>query len=567
MSSQSSYSFFPWMRQGIANNITAPETDMNVKVRASVEVKLNLKAQKLDGGEQIETITRPIQLYGPGDIVGIESRAVIRTDPHNWITNFEPNYMACIEFYNEDFPWRYTPAAPNLSLHRLRPWIMLIVLKEDEFDEGANIANRPLPFITLKTGGATLPRPDQLWAWAHVHVNRSLTASDSEITSTNMNAVLPPFETMLNKNADVAYSRILCPRKLEENVAYHAFLVPTYESGRLAGLGQAIPDTLPANKSAWEQNAPSGLELPVYYRWYFRTGTVGDFEYLVRLLEAKPVDPRVGTRDMDVQVPGANLQGISDADLDGILKLDGSLRVPEVLLNPSELKERDKYDNWDNRPLEGVNYPRPFQEALAAFINLADSYSEAPASVANADATDKGFEVITDADETDDPLITPPLYGHWHALIERLLDGDPATPDRNWVHNLNLDPRYRVAAGFGTYVIQDNQENYMEAAWGQVGDVLEANRKIRAAQLAREVSYIWYDSHLKALYATNPERAMSLAAPINRRVLMNGLTVHQHFRESVLPPSLLSGAMRRALRPRGRLMTKAQFAGSVQPNN
>jgi hypothetical protein len=72
-----------------------------------------------------------------------------------------------------------------------------------------------------------------------------------------------------------------------------------------------------------------------------------------------------------------------------------------------------------------------------------------------------------EADE--DPLIVPPLYGRWHSQIQRLVpsDGDPSK--EWWVQELNLDPRHRVAAGFGTGVIQKNQENYMEAAWQQVG--------------------------------------------------------------------------------------------------
>ena len=52
-----------------------------------------------------------------------------------------------------------------------------------------------------------------------------------------------------------------------------------------------------------------------------------------------------------------------------------------------------------------------------------------------------------------DPLITPPLYGRWHAAVERLLtdrDGMPARILDNWIHELNLDPRFRVPAGFGT---------------------------------------------------------------------------------------------------------------------
>ena len=42
---------------------------------------------------------------------------------------------------------------------------------------------------------------------------------------------------------------------------------------------------------------------PIYYRWFFRTGTKGDFEFLVDLLEPRPVDKRVGVRDMDMQEP------------------------------------------------------------------------------------------------------------------------------------------------------------------------------------------------------------------------------------------------------------------------
>ncbi len=558
-----SYSFLPWLRQGVANSISNPENDPDVKVRASVEVKLNLKFQNLDGSEGTPVpITRPVELYGPGDIVGIDQRAIVKTDPRNWITNYEPNYLPAIDFYDEDFPWRYTPSAPDLARNRLRPWLALIVLQEGtEFDEGANIKDRPLPFIKLKVDGSKLPRPDQLWAWAHVHINRSVMGNDTEITSNDMNAVLPRFQSILNENADLAYSRIICPRKLEPNIAYHAFLVPSFETGRLSGTGLPIPDTLLANTPAWQTNSPAGLELPVYFRWYFRTGDVGDFEYLVRLLEAKPVNPRVGTRDMDVEVPDGGLPGITNPDLGGILKLGGSLKVPDLSLSQEERDTFKKFDEWDNP------YPQPFQMALAAFVNLADSYSDKPADAANTDAAADGVTIPVDPDDPDDPLITPPLYGRWHALTQRLLDGDPGTPDRNWVHNLNLDPRYRVAAGFGTSVIQDKQENYMDAAWAQVGDVLEANRKIRAAQFAKEISFVWYDKHLKPLYAQKVERAMAITAPMNRRVLLQNFTVQHTMSESVLPPAMVSTPMRRVIRPQGRLMSKLVFSPQIQPGN
>jgi hypothetical protein len=37
---------------------------------------------------------------------------------------------------------------------------------------------------------------------------------------------------------DQAYSRLVSPRLLRPNTGYHAFVVPTFESGRLAGLGK-----------------------------------------------------------------------------------------------------------------------------------------------------------------------------------------------------------------------------------------------------------------------------------------------------------------------------------------
>src|SRR5439155_13822142 len=118
--------------------------------RGSIDVTLQLSGEKVDGGTLTETLSHPVQLYGPGDIFGIDPKAIVRTEPHDWITNFEPNYLPFIEFYEEDFPWRYTPAKPSSpDKKRLRPWLTLVVLEESEFGEGGNILDRPLPFITV----------------------------------------------------------------------------------------------------------------------------------------------------------------------------------------------------------------------------------------------------------------------------------------------------------------------------------------------------------------------------------------------------------------------------------
>jgi hypothetical protein len=559
MDELSNYSFLPWLRQGIANQISATSG-----VRATIPVDLQLNADKLEGGTDTITIPRQVQLYGPGDIIGIENRAVIRTEPRNWITNFEPNYLPFVEFYDEDFPWRYTPAAPDTTLHRLTPWITLLVLEEGvEFEEATNIQDRPLPFISV-TDTAAFPNAAELWAWAHVHINRSVTASKDEITTNDTTAVLNRFQAILNEDADLAYSRLISPRKLKANSPYHAFVIPTFESGRLASLG-LDPATAPsATHSSWAEygGRTEGQLYPYYYRWYFRTGTLGDFEYLVRLLQPRIVDPRVGNRDMDVLAPGSNLPAIDDEDLNGVLKLGGALRAPTA----------PDYDDWD--VLEGnPNAQHPFEIALANFINLADEYSDKIATDANADAgvtptpPAEGEPPTEPVEEYDDPLITPPLYGRWHALTNRLLvdkDGSPLPNPENWVHELNLDPRYRVPAGFGTGVVQANQEKYMDAAWGQIGDVLEANQRIRAGQLAKGVSFMWHDLHIKPLYASQLDQAFYLTAPVTRRVVTQGFTVRHQLSESVIPNALVSAPMRRALRPGGRLMKKVTFNGQIK---
>jgi hypothetical protein len=557
----STYSFLPWLRQGVANIITSADGDPAVKMRASVHVALTLSGDPVGGGAELtQTIVQDIALYGSSDIVGIDSRAIVRTEPRPWITNFESNYLPLIEFYDEDFPWRYTPAAPdNTGLH-LRPWIALVVLEESEFSEGKNVANRPLPYITV--GDASVfPPADQLWAWAHVHFNKSLSAGPGEVVSPDMGAVLPRVQAALGANPDVAYSRLLCPRRLVDNTGYHAFVVPVFETGRLAGLGQDPSAAPHATFSAWGTYAgkAEATNYPIYYRWYFRTGSSGDFEYLVRQLKPQPVDKRVGTRDIDVQDPGSNLPGITDPDLGGVLHLGGALRVPRADLDPPDLAEVLKYENWDQP------YPHPFQSALAKFVNLPDDYATQSAKDANA-ATGLGPGIADDPD----PLITAPIYGRWHALIQRLLtnrDGTPAPNNQNWVHKLNLDPRHRATAAFGTNVVETNREEYMNDAWEQIGDVLAANSRIRRLQLAKEVSWRWYGRHLQTLAASNAERALNLTAPVTPRVLIEGTSVPYLQQASFVTPVHTSAVMRRVIRPGARLMRALPFNAAVTPQN
>lgn len=588
MSQSATYTFLPWLRQGVANQIDGASGQ-----RATIPIRLTLEGRKVDGSgtETRPSIEKDVEIYGPGDVIGVEPRSIIKSEPRDWLTNFEPNYLPYVEFYDEDFPWRYSPVTPDG--HRLRPWLMLVVLEDAEFDDAPSTKDGARPAISTKPG-TKLPPMAELWAWAHVHVNQNLIGA--AVSTTDHGAVETALASALRANADAGYSRILCPRRLRANASYHAFLVPTFESGRLAALGEDPSTAASFDAPAWDDTTIPA-KLPYFHRWYFRTGDVGDFEYLVRVLKPQPVDSRVGLRDIDVLRPGANLKGILDAPgapeaerLGGVLKLGGALRIPDIFYTEEELAVVEKYRNWAT--LTGA-YPHPFQASLAAFINLTDDYATASAAGANqAAAVDEEVAATDPSSEYDirqnpDPLITAPLYGRWHALTQRLLTdagGGDLEPNDNWVHELNLDPRWRSAAGFGTAVVQDNQEDYMKAAWDQVGQVLEANQRIRFAQLAMHASLVWRGKHLAKPVDESKERFLTVTAPLHGRVMSSlggslgiasptgagasrRVTARALLSASRVPPAALSVGLRKQLRPRGPLVKRLPFRGDVTPSN
>ncbi|MEV0972436.1 hypothetical protein [Microtetraspora glauca] len=518
------YAFLPWLRQGLANQVTAADGDPAVRVRPRVTVSLTASGRAPGGAVQTRPVTKQVSLYGPADIQGIDPKVIVRTEPRPWITNAEPNMLAHVDFYDEDFPWRYTPAAAAAG--RLRPWLTLLVLTEEEFHDGPAGSGAPLPRVEI-TDLAMLPKPDQLWAWAHVHADLGLGATDGEIVSGDGPAVAARLAAALAGNPDLARSRLLCPRTLVPDTAYHAFLVPTFEGGRRAGLGLDVGD-IAATMSAWampgaETGArPQPTWFPVYHRWYFRTGARGDFETLVRLLRPAPIDPRVGTRAIDVEHAGSGVRGIDKPELGGTLRLGGALRPPGFPL------PGDPWDAWDEP------FPRPLQEDLARLINLADDYR---------------------AEADEDPVISPPLYGRWHALTARVRTDEP--PD-GWVQRLNLDPRFRIAAGLGAKAVRENQERYMQAAWEQIGEVLAAQRRIRNAQFGRQVSKVWHERHLVTALSSS-QRALHLTAPLHRRIVSEGETLRQAQTTARVSPTLSSAPLRRMLRPRGRMLGQLPF--------
>jgi hypothetical protein len=149
------------------------------------------------------------------------------------------------------------------------------------------------------------------------------------------------------------------------------------------------------------------------------------------------------------------------------------------------------------------------------------------------------------------------MYGRWHAA-QRYVQ----TTANSWCDVLNLDPRHRAAAGFGSLVVQRLQEELMASAWNQLGDVEKLNDALRAAQLGREASIALH----RRLIKLPQEKFLRLAAPAGGRVRLSAAatakTVLASILSSKLPAAALDPALRRIARPRGPLRAR-QFRSSL----
>ncbi|MEO5644459.1 MAG: hypothetical protein ABIQ40_02045 [Bacteroidia bacterium] len=532
--SESYISFLPFLRQGLAGALTIEDTitgsePSGVEERGFIKLKYDVKATPVSGSDELLPKEREVFLTGPGDIIGVSSQAIVRVCPKDWETNFESNYFPFVEFYDEDFLWRYTPAAaaptsghtgdPNFD--RLRPWMTLIALEETEFSFDSALT--VLPSISLLFDPTVcLPHEQQTWAWAHVHVNKDL-----DSTQINVEEMLVELQGTLTSNPDMAVSRLMCGRRLKPNTSYHLFLIPTFEVGRLAGLGKAIPANADALAPAWKWTVPFSMattpdptKFPYYQKWYFKTGAAGDFESLSRALKPGAIPETVGKRLMDIQMPGESsleLQSpVPTLGLEGAVKPVGFIS-----------------DTWTIP--DGANN---FIQNLRPILNAPD-------------------ELITVTPNAD-PLIAPPLYGRWHAERTKL-----NTTDSDWLHTVNLDPRYRTFAGLGAEVIRDNQEEFMTLAWKQVGDVIEANRLLAGLQLAQETSENLFKRHFR----NQPdELVFTLTGNAHARIIVPASlpvsTVYNLVRTSLIPTEMFSAAFRRLTSPRGQFPRLANASGA-----
>ncbi|WP_421789151.1 hypothetical protein [Hyphobacterium sp.] len=429
---------------------------------------------------------KTIAVMGPGNVTGIQTNQILRMDPPDGASDFEPSNMCSIEFDDPALPWMFSPGGAKAG--RLLPWMTLVVVEQGPsavFQPGDTQSKASLEV----SGDAVAELPDltESWAWAHAQADGPLSVAADILKS-------KPTQNL---------SRLLSPRRLMPHKKYHAIVTPVFRVGIEAYFnpeGDAA-DTEDASL-AWSQN-DSSILLPAYIHWEFKTGEAGSFETLVSKLQARPPLPQLGQRAMDVRDPGGGLQPVTTAadrkggailDLEGALKPSGKTR--QVWPKAVRLSFRRQFKKIAENPSEGK--------------------------------------------------IGPPVYG---ARPSRVLKVDQAAP--KWMHQLNLDPRDRAAAGLGAKIVQKNQESIMAEAWRQIGEVEKANQLIRQTHFAAAVSGRIFE---RTLNARSNAAVLQFAGAVAGRVeVESGKTLAAEIRYSATPDAVLSLHFKKLTRGRGPL--------------
>ena len=484
------YSYFSVFRRGAAADIPSTNADHlsgdlpAARAQPSIALKVSASGpgvtQDLTSGPVDSSGKSSLFLYGPGDVVGFDKRHVVVTEPADGTANFESNYFAGLEIDEPDIPWLFTPAqavasAALPSQSQLRPWLVLIVLASTEFTLTKASSSQGMDWINLSNNPQVLPDLAESWAWVHTQLTGDLNPSDN-------------LADLVTRSPQRFVSRLLCPRALQPDTQYTAFLVPAFLMGAQAELPANVSPAATANDPwgpAWNAG-DTVVNLPVYHSFSFATADAGDFKSLALRLAAK-VLTGVGSRALGVDdARNTSAWGVPAATSGGApLDLHGAL---DTLPPPGSPPPADPWSSADQAA---------FKPALAKALNAATPVTGNPSD--------------------PDPVVVPPIYGRYHAAVKSV---DPAAAT-GWVNELNLDPRLRAPAGLGAQVVTAERSALMASAWQQIAGIELANRILRHAQMVRASLRQAYQTTFSAASSVT---LLSLAANVLRRIVVGTST-------------------------------------------
>ena len=434
----------PNLRKGLSRRISG-----NDGLRATFDIDVQLKGHGVGMAEDElkvvpglegmkSSLTRKFLLAGPVDVRGIDKDAVCQVVPAHKSTGFASGNMPYIEFYEEDLPWKYTPLTSEV---KLKPWLLLLACKEGEYKVESDDAGNHRVVIDLD-GAAGDSTADELKTFfpgeeifhklAHVQV----TVSEGEECQDEVKYI--------KEHPENGISRLFCSRKLADYTQYAMFLVPAFELGRLAGLGESVSEGVGVETLSWTAGTRKQT-FPVYYQWTFSTGA-DSFMTLA--------DKQQFLTDSEMAGLPAGLKAdISETGLKAYRLVNQKQSEQAPIDIPAALVKQGK-----QKRLSCVE-PTSMDDELKSLLLKSPVFSDD-------DPDHPAYE---------DPWVVPPVYGARHILAKP----EDLDDDGLFLKELNLRFGNRAVAGMGATVVKKNQEQFMNRAWGMVEEVNALNQRVR----------------------------------------------------------------------------------------
>jgi hypothetical protein len=381
------------------------------------------------------------------------------------------------------------------------PWVLTPAGPDDEAGD-RDATGRLRPWIVLvcveESAAELVPGADGRPARLFVDADQLPRLAES-FAWAHVQSAVPRNEvvTSLSDNPGAVLARLVCPRRLAPNTRYRVAIVAAFA---------AEDDTV---VPAWPR-AEGSEELIVYDTWTMSTGEAGSFEELCERLG--PVDD-----------PTLVL-GLHRTDVTELGPVDPWPRgTKRVVVDYAGAM-------WDTdvEPVDLGPLAEDFEGDVIPLLLLADD------------------RVELELDEPD-PIVTPPYYGIFAARPK-------GVPRSGWLHDLNLDPNHRAAAGLGAEIVRIHQERFMAMAWQQAGQLRETNRQLSFTRLQAEVARTWKD-RVDELDAHQRVAVMRPQLSFVRDE--SGAAPRRSLAESSFPNALVSPAYLRVARPGGVVATAA----------
>jgi hypothetical protein len=497
--------------------------------RSYLDINIKIKLKNGNYADLGELDRMKVKFRGAGDVLGFNDDLILRLEPVNGSMDFEPNFFPFIEFKDPSFPWLYSiPSSNEEKNDGNEPWLSLIAISQTEIDLMLNEQIKVFEknqnkqdFINIKLG--FLPNETLFWSTASVQVKSTSNPQSFEDNSNLLKYIL--------SNPEKCSSRIICFRKLEQNTDYTVILVPNYQLGVKAFFKENFEDDEDRDKKAWtysENDLDTIIKLPIYYKWHFRTSDEGDFKKLARKLTPIVIDDpnKVGQRVVKI-----GLSSLSNL----------SMEENEELGSNNSSKEK----NLEYFRLGGAITAPNFSNNLEKFKDVIQNLSITENLWLDLNESLQSYQ---DSRNEDDPLLTYPTYGKYFRKTTNIQMpfNDRWAINSPWIHELNLDVRYRVPAGCGTTVIQQNQDRFCELCWEQVNDLKLANDKIRLTNAGLKIGEVIEKKHLTPL---TDERFTLTSTPFHSHLIyQNGNKEYSYkkaFKLSGIQPGVLSPAFKR----------------------